>query len=156
MNVAHEQVVLAFGMANASRLRFLLFRFTPGIQPRCSHFLSREEQHGVERAVFTAKVRLQGRSASRQRVSGPSTTPETLFNFENFIEEIPPHTDIQARFHGKIHWKWSHPRLYLSPFHTRNMSSLPENVYKSSRLRFVSAKLSSRTNFTRDKNVINK
>lgn len=139
MNVAHEQVVLAFGMANASRLRFLLFRFTPGIQPRCSHFLSRrEEQHGVERAVFTAKVRLQGRSASRQRGSGPSK-PETPFNFENFIEEIPHTTDICARFHGKIHWKWSHPRLYLSPFHTRNMSSLPEKVYKSSSLRFVFA-----------------
>lgn len=50
---ARTSYVLAFGMANASRLAFFYF-VSRLVSPR-SHFLSREKQHGVERAVFNGE-----------------------------------------------------------------------------------------------------
>lgn len=50
---ARTSYVLAFGMANASRLAF--FYFVSRLVSRRSHFLSREKQHGVERAVFNGE-----------------------------------------------------------------------------------------------------
>lgn len=72
-------------------------------------------------------------SASRQRASGPSP-PETPFNFENFIEEIPSHISVLFQRKDQLEMVTS-PTRYLPPLPiSYKKHEFPKRVYKSSRV----------------------